>query len=451
MKRMLRVVSGVVLGVLVLAGALFATSRLHWPTRAQQRALAEMTTPLPVPAGKNAFADVWLLRYDLTETERTRIAGEDVERFNRRGVPGFAADGTVSDETPGFTSVAEGRYPQEKLHDPGRVLCNAGNDDCLGKVRAEPARIDAILVAHAGLLERTRDALERNDYLRTPFRLTYDTPLAIAGLNDGMRLMRTAAARAYVRGETVSALAETCRATAAWRHWMRHPDLLLDLMMGDAALRGWLALQGQMLASLPADVSLPAACASLREPPPPGGASLCQVARREFAFARSLLDLAGDGKAMRPGESGWLDSLGYRPDATLAMVAEARAWHCGETARRQLLADQPAIPAAPRSSWRLECVANWFGCRLVAMEYAGMIDYQHRLQDQRARLNLMATLLWLREQPRDGRTLAARVRARPATLRQGRDIQVVEGRLRIPLFEQRDGAYWELDVPAELR
>nr|WP_295382727.1 hypothetical protein [Pseudoxanthomonas sp.] len=451
MKRMLRVVWGGGLALLMLAGTLFAISRLHWPTRAQQQALADMTAPVPMPAGRNAFADVWLLRYDLADGERARIAAGDVERFNRRGAPGFAADGRIIEDAPAFVSLAEGRYPQEKLEDPGRLLCNIIDDDCLGKVRAAPARVDAILAAHAGLLQRTRDALERNDYLRTPFRLSYDTPFAIAGLSDGARLMRTAAARAYARGEHVPALAETCRATVAWRRWMRHPDLLLDLMMGDAALRGWLALQGQMLASLPADVALPAECASLREPPPLAGSSLCKVARREFEFTRSLFELAGDGMVIQPGKPDWLVSLGYRPEATLAMVAEARAWHCGATVRRQVLADQPVTPRPPSSAWRLECAANAFGCMVADMEYPGMSGYQHRLQDQRARLNLIATLLWLREQPVDGLGLSRRVAMRPVELRQGRDIQVVDGRLRIPVFDQRDGPYWELPVHKALQ
>lgn len=451
MKQVLRALSGMVLVLLLVVGAAYAISRLYWPTRAQQRALAQMTAPPPVPAGRNAFADVWLLRYDLAPAERARIAAADAERFNRRDAPGLAGDGTIAGDAPGFASLAAAHHSQEQLRDPDRVLCHPGNDDCLAKVRAAPAKIDALLAAHAGLLQRSRDALERSDYLRTPFRLTYDTPYPIANLGDGMRLMRTAAARAYVRGEHQSALAASCRAAAGWRRWMRQPDLLVDLMVGDAALRDWLALQGQMLAALPAATPLPADCASLREPPPPAVGSLCRVMQREFEFTRSLFDPAGDGSVVQPGGSGGWTALIYRPEPTLAMIAEVRAWHCSETVRRQLLADTPVRPRPSPSPWRLECLANGLGCQLAGMEYPGMIDYQHRLQDQRARLNLMATLLWLRDQPRGDRPLAARVQARPAALKRGRDIDVVEGRLRIALFERGERAYWELPVPAELR
>ncbi|MCL6714069.1 hypothetical protein M8R20_44575 [Pseudomonas sp. R2.Fl] len=451
MKRMLRTLSGILLALGILAGALYAASWLLWPTRAQKQALAEMTAPLPVPAGRNAFADVWLLRYDLTPAERVRIAADDVERFNRRGAPAFGADGTVAAETPGFTSAAEGRYPAERLQDPDRVLCESTGVDCLDKVRAKPEQVRALLDAHAGLLQRTRDALENSDYLRMPFRLTYETPFAIAAMSDGMRLMRTDAAQAFVQGDHDAGLTRACRAADAWRRWMREPDLLIDLMMGDAALSGWLDLQGQMLASLPADVPLPAACASLRDPPSLDERSFCRVVQREFEFTRSLIELAGDGAVMQPGEPGWLTSLAYRKDATLAMMAETRAWHCGGSVRRELLADQRVSERASPGPWRLECASNWFGCQLVAMEYPGMTGYLHRLQDQRSRLNLMATLLWLREQPVDGRTLAQRVAARPVALRQGRDIEVVENRLRVPLFDAGEKTHWELEVPEAVR
>lgn len=451
MKRMLRTLSGIVLALGILTGALYAASWLLWPTRAQEQALAEMTAPLPVPAGRNAFADVWLLRYDLTPAERARITAGDVERFNRRGAPAFGADGTVAAETPGFASAAAGRYPAERLQDPDRVLCESTEVDCLDKVRAKPEQVRALLDAHAGLLQRTRDALENSDYLRMPFRLTYETPFAITAMSDGMRLMRTDAARLFVQGDHDAGLTRACRAADAWRRWMREPDLLIDLMMGDSALTGWLALQGQMLASLPANAPLPAACASLRDPPSLDERSFCRVVQREFEFTRSLIELAGDGAVMQPGEPGWLTSLAYRKDATLAMMAEARAWHCGAVVRRDLLADQPVSAPAPPSPWRLECAANWFGCQLAAMDHAGMTEYQHRMQDLRARQNLMATLLWLREQPREGRSLAQRVAARPLALKQGRDIRVIDGHLRMPLFERRNAAYWELAVHAELR
>ena len=285
-----------VLALVIGVGLLFAASWLLWPTRAQEQALALLTAPVPEPQGRNAFADVWLLRYDLTPAERVRITADDVERFNRRGAPAFGADGTVAAETPGFASVAEGRYPVERLQDPDRVLCESTGVDCLDKVRAKPEQVRAVLDAHKGLLRRTRDALENSDYLGMPFRLTYETPFAIAAMSDGMRLMRTDAAQAFMQGDHDGGLTRACRAADAWRRWMREPDLLIDLMMGDAALSGWLDLQGEMLASLPADVSLPAACASLRDPPSLDERSFCRVVRREFEFTRSLIELAGDGR-----------------------------------------------------------------------------------------------------------------------------------------------------------
>lgn len=447
MKRMLQVLSGLMLALVILVGVLFAASWLFWPTRAQEQALAMLTTPAPEPQGRNAFADVWLLRYDLSPEARERIAAEDVARFNRRPVvPDDAAPAEP------FVSGAEAGHREEKLPPSSDHGCGLRAPDCLGRVRNAPDKAAALLSAHAGLLQRSRDALEHNDYLRNRFRMQVDMPFAIAAMSDGAALMRIDAALAFVRGERERGMESTCRSVVAWRRWMRQPDLLIDAMMGDAAIRGWLELQGQMLVELPVGAPLPAVCRSLREPPPLADDAMCRVIKREFEFSRPMFERDGTGGAATWGAStGRKIPFVYRPHATQAMIAETMTWPCGEAAHRQRLVDQPVTIPAPAAQLRLECVANSMGCILNDIGRPAMAPYQHRLQDQRARLNLMATLLWLREQPVDGRTLAQRVAARPVALRQGRDIEVVEDRLRIPLFDAGEKAYWELAVPETLR
>ncbi|WP_141453603.1 hypothetical protein [Pseudoxanthomonas sp. z9] len=446
MKRVLRVLAGTVLAAGILAGLLFAASWLFWPTRAQEQALALLTIPVPEPQGGNAFADVWLLRYDLTPEARERIAAADVARFNRSPA---TYDGTGLAEP--FVSDADAGHREERLPPASDHGCGLRmSAGCLERVRSDPAKAAALLDAHAGLLQRSREALEYNDYLRSRFHMRPDMPFAIIAMGEGSALMRIDAALSFVRGERMRGLESSCRSVVAWRRWMRQPDLLIDAMMGDAAIRGWLEMQGQMLAELPADVPLPAACQSLREPPPLTNDAMCRVIKREFEFSRPALEQNGYGKAEAGGASGWRMRFVYRPHATKAMIAETMAWPCSEEARRQRLADRPVIVPLPQAGLRIECVANAVGCILNDIDRPTMAPYQHRLQDQRARLNLMATLLWLREQPRDNRSLTARVQARPAALKRGREVQVVEGRLRIALFDQRDGAYWELAVPAEL-
>lgn len=446
MKRMLRVLSGLMLALVILAGGLFAASWLFWPTRAQEQALAMLTTPVPEPQGRNAFADVWLLRYDLSPEARERIADADVARFNRSPL---VYDGTGLAEP--FVSDAKAGREEQRLPPSSDHGCGLRMPDCLERVRGDPDKAAALLAAHAGLLQRTQDALERNDYLRSRFHMRLDMPFAITAMGEGAALMRIDAALAFARGERERGLEKSCRSLVAWRRWMRQPDLLIDAMLGDAAIRAWLELQGQMLAELPADVPLPAACQSLREPPPLANDAMCRVVKREFEFSRPMFEQESHDEAGSLGASGWKKPFVYRPHATQAMIAETTAWPCREHAEWQRLADQPLTPFPPSPRWRLECVANAVGCILNGLIRPDMADYLRRLQDQRARLNLMATLLWLREQPVDGRTLARRVAARPLALRQGREIQVVDGRLRIALFDQRDGAHWELPVPAELR
>ncbi len=447
MKRSLQFLSVTVLVLAVLVGALFAVSWLFWPTRAQEQALAMLTTPTPEPPGRNAFADVWLLRYDLPPEARARIAAEDVARFGRR--PAMPDDAGLAEP---FASSAETAQREEKLPPSSSHACGLRTPDCLGRVREDPGKAAALLSAHAGILQRSWDALEHNDYLRSRFRMQVDMPFAIHAMSDGGALMRIDAALAFVRGERERGVESTCRGIVAWRRWMRQPDLLIDAMMGDAAIRGWLELQGQMLVEFPADAPLPAACRSLREPPPMADDVMCRVIKREFEFSRPMFERDGPDEAGSRGASaGRKVPLVYRPHATQAMIAGTMTWPCDEAARRQRAADRPVTIPVPPTRLRLECVANSMGCILNDMGRPAMLPYQHRLQDQRARLNLMATLLWLREQPRDNRLLAARVQARPAALKQGRDIQVMEERLRIPLFDQGDGAYWELTVPAELR
>lgn len=80
----------------------------------------------------------------------------------------------------------------------------------------------------------------------------------------------------------------------------------------------------------------------------------------------------------------------------------------------------------------------------------GYARYANRGLDHRARLQLLATLAWVRGQPDDG-TLAERLARRPADLRSpARDITVAaDGRsLEIAQYDTSRGATWSLPWPA---
>jgi hypothetical protein len=74
-----RVAQGL-LGVALLVVATWAMSRFVGPTKAQEQALATMRR-LPPAVGRNAFEALWLLPYDVPESQRGRIVAEDLRRL----------------------------------------------------------------------------------------------------------------------------------------------------------------------------------------------------------------------------------------------------------------------------------------------------------------------------------------------------------------------------------
>jgi hypothetical protein len=74
-----RVAQGL-LGVALLVVATWAISRFVGSTDAQEQALATMRR-LPPVTGRNAFEALWLLPYDVPESQRGRIVAEDLRRL----------------------------------------------------------------------------------------------------------------------------------------------------------------------------------------------------------------------------------------------------------------------------------------------------------------------------------------------------------------------------------
>jgi hypothetical protein len=143
-----------------------------------------------------------------------------------------------------------------------------------------------------------------------------------------------------------------------------------------------------------------------------------------------------------------LDREGYR-----AIIAEQMFAPCAAQSLTLQTDQRPSFSTGPVPIWRrFECIANSAGCILGDTIGTAYDIYALRAQDQNARLQVLATLAWLREQPDTG-TLAERLARRPADLRSpARDISVTaDGRsLEIAQYDTSRGATWSLPLPAYL-
>ncbi|HEY0659874.1 MAG TPA: hypothetical protein VGD21_00910 [Lysobacter sp.] len=453
MKRILRGLFGLVGVTLLVLIVLFAVSRLRGPTAEQQEALV-LLEEKDKPAGRNAFAAIWLLPYDVPESEQEDIAAADVRRFAATEPMGADAADIAANAAP-FETVAAKRYPSLALSDPEReLLCNLRDAGCLAHVRAHKTEIAEIVDKHGRLIERTR-ALASYDYLRSGFPSRFDAPFAVISVNDGMKLVHTRNVLDFVEGRTTEALHGICASAAPWRRIIRRPDILVDQMLGVAAISGAAAAFAEMLVELPAKYPLPAECASAFSIATDDELSSCAVMRGEFRYA------GGVTASLIKAEDPTGNTLGnlllpviYDARMTRAQMAQGFAWPCTQAAKDQIRRDQPAAWPTPEVSfYRLECLGNAFGCVQEAIAAPGYVDYQLRMQDYGARLKLVSSLLWLREHAADRRPLAARLAARPRELHSPtRAIEIVDGgrALRIRQFEERRNTMWELPMPTYL-
>ena len=225
-------------------------------------------------------------------------------------------------------------------------------------------------------------------------------------------------------------------------------------MFAVAGIEGHAGLLAEMLAELPVDHPLPAACGQALAPPQAGEFGLCTAMRGEWEYGLTALDM------IEP-EQGWYGrmsrSLVLDRDATAALSAENLAWSCGEAAVRAVAEDHPMSPPhQDRGILRFECVANAVGCILMDIARPAYADYGLRMQDARARIGLLRTLEWMRGRAAagDGRTAGELLIALPDDLRgpvRTVDIDPDTGGLRMALFFARRDAYWSLPLPPTLR
>ncbi|MDR6992027.1 hypothetical protein [Luteimonas sp. 3794] len=434
MRWLKRLGVGLLVVVLVLA-ALWTWSRLRGPTPEQRAALALMEASNTFE-GRNAFDAIWVLPYDVPEAEITAVADADMQALTEAL---RAPDGPLV-----FTSAAK-RYPDLTPVNGAVAPCGFGGADCLARVSAAFDDYAALVQANARLIERV-EALSAYDHHATRQPADHRAPLPAFTL---LGWPITAYAVQFVSGEQVPAVEATCRDLAAWRRVGTHSDTLIMRMLSVSLVTdGYGALLARMLAVMPRDTPLPSSCEAALAPPSAVDASICPAMRGEFAWSMGVSDTLPEMQKHNAWRWLVLDRDGFR-----ALMAEQMVPPCLDQGAA-LAADQQlsAMSVMPPAWRRLECVANISGCILGDIARPAYAGYAWRAQDQNARLQLLATLAWLRDQPDDG-TLAERLARSPAALRSpARDITVTaDGQsLEIAQYDTRRGETWSLPLPAYL-
>lgn len=393
---------------LVLAGiatlvCLWLVSRMRGLTSEQEQAVALMQQRAPLPPGGNVFPALWLLAYDVPESQLQAVAEADI------------AQSTASTaQSDGDTATASVRTAIERFDDQSpsqadsQLFCNVGGDDCLDRVRAEPASYDRLIERNQALLDRVV-ALQGYGYYRSPDYDRFDLllPPTQYAAYDLTRL-----AWQFSRGEVNPALSGACDGARVWRQIGAHSDSLLVRGVSTGYVEGYMNLLARLLGELPLSQEIPASCAVAFAPPAVADASICEAMRGEFSIAKHYIrQLAREGGADSPTiKSASPNGLLWDTEKTVAILAAGNAWACSNETITAIQSDIRVDPSRARlGPWRLECVANFAGCVHTHMAFPAYDSYQWSAQDHAARLELMAVLLHLREDANPDEPLQAQL------------------------------------------
>ena len=386
--------------------------RLLGPTGAQREALATLEAARETPReGKNAFATLWLMIYDVAEGDIERIAGQDVREARARDAAGHSLKDLVPVDRPRLAG------PDES----GLALCKERTPGCLEQVRANPEAARAAIAAHPRMIERMH-RFEGSDYYRFELPWTFDTPLPDPGASQRLRL--TSLALAWHDGRRELALAELCGNIGAWRHLRRGTNSLIFSMIAVSFSNGGIQLLADMLAELPATASVPAECVVAFAPIDRADVSLCGDFAGEFEGLAEVGQEIARQKRRRESSVGRvlafdiLMPLVHSDRQYQAWMSTSYAEACGTVVGDRAIADTPMTSPSPTIPL-LACASAAVSCNLASATVGRFDHYHTRLLDAAASLRLGATVLWLRETHDDPRPLAERFAARPEHLRSG--------------------------------
>lgn len=427
-------------GVFVVATLLWTVSRLRGPSPTQRAAMAQLST-MPPLQGPNAFQVLWQLPYAIPEAQRDAVFAEDVRRWEA-----LASEPGTVDEPPSVVpeSAAAGRYPPSLTEADRARFCERGAG-CLAAVAADPASYLDVVARHAGLLDRI-EALSRYAGIRDPFGYPAAMPLPDVRYSG---LPATRYAVAFVQGDRDGAFEGTCRAIDTWRRLGANSDTLAARLFGAARVRATYAeLFLDMLARVPREYPLPAVCTQAFAPPSPRESSLCDAARGEFAYKRSVAAWAARRGAR--GLERARDLLILDEEMLLGELAMPLLTLCSPELAQRIRDDVRIVrDDAPAGFRRLECVSDAAGCILGAIGHLDN-DYADQIEDTNARLRLVALLLRMRSDVSDTRPILERLEDRHAAFgATSRRLRLIDdGRsLCLDNYRKRPSDCWKIPLP----
>ncbi|NCT72388.1 MAG: hypothetical protein GXC75_15715 [Xanthomonadaceae bacterium] len=426
----------VAFGMGVLALASYWASRLMPIPAGDAEALALVEAPRPT-TGRNGFAALWSLKYDIPVADAERLLAAEVSRFEAMPV------WTGEDGAPLFDSALDG-YPLLAPEGGDKELCGAQEVRCLQHVRARMEAIAPIVSSRAALTARIA-ALDGYAHFRTTFPPRPDMPFPSY---QALFQSRNAHAYAFVRGDRLEGLRGVCRDASIARKLVASGDNLIGGVLGAALMTASARLFAEMLAELPADQPLPEACAGAFAADGAMAAGICTTMIGEGKYALGTfraLNAAG-----QPWHSKLKAELFLDQQKTMAKGAHRHAWFCSPQAEALVRADVPLDRRAPvRGGWDFSCVANAAGCVLENVAAPSLAGYAERFQDTEARLRMLAAWRWLGAQGNDARPLAERLDEWQASHTAGREIRVSASGdgLEIDLFDDRQERVFALPMP----
>lgn len=389
----------------------------------------------------NAFDDLWLLRFDVPNADKSAVVDADVERINALLRTVGSLDGSTLPANA-TDSSAVGRYPPSPtLPADAPPLCDLDGDDCLARIRAAPDEYRSLLDTQRGLLSRHR-ALLRHDHFRNRFDAHTLTPIPSM---PGLALPVTQAVFDFTDGRTDQALADLCDHTQAWRRIGANSDSLFVTMVATSLVQGNAAAYGQMLNELPADHEEPATCAAAFAPPTAEELSLCTAMTGEPASHQQVAD---DWQAQQ-ADAGLIESATFEPDTPLNLLRHPLAWHCSDEATERLRSDLPAY-APTQDMMSPECLTNLASCIVADTANPAYDSYALRRQDMAARLRLLDSLRQLRSTCHD--TPVATCLERIGSDSAGRTITLGDdgASLHVELYSPRRAPSWQISLPTYL-
>lgn len=427
----------VVFGTVVVAVSLYTISRLMPIPAEDAEALALIEAPRSME-GRNGFAALWSLQYDVPVAEAERLLVLEVERF--RSQPIRAGAGVE----PSPASALDA-YPRIDAEGGADVLCSGREAHCLRHVRDRMEALVPVVAIRKPLAARVA-ALDAYDYFRNPFPARPDTPLPAY---SPLFQTQTLHAYAFARGEREEGLRGVCRNASIARKLVASGDMLIGGVVGTALMDMSARLFVDMLADLPADYQLPGECAGAFDA---DGAMVAGICPTMIGEGRYLLEgFSALNVDKQPWHRRFMADLVLDQRKTMARGARRHAWFCGPQADALVQADTPLGKHAPLSGgWTFSCIANATGCILDNIAAPSLAGYAERFQDAEARLRGVSAWRALRGQRNDARPLKERLdewqRAHPG----GRRIRVGTdgGGLEIDLFNDRQGSVFALPLPA---